>query len=200
MSMSDEEFSKILKDSLSLKKRPPVTKKDVEEFLSTPDSDMETVERVRARFVEKAFLSIHRKPVKQIMDLRMPSFSKWIAEARQKAHLTRKEIDRVLGQNTAFVERLESGTPPPWKFDADAVAGLVQLYRVHFAVVEYLIRNTEGSTLPPTPPPTSRAEHRAEGRALLVEFGDRPEFKPEVARWLGELRAALERRQAAHLL
>jgi transcriptional regulator with XRE-family HTH domain len=202
MSTRDEEFSQLLRASLRLKKRPPATDADVEEFLSTPDDDPESVERVRAHFVEESFLRIHRKPVRQIMDVHVPSFGQWAAEARRKTHLPRKQIARVLKQEPAFVERLESGETPPWQCDAGAVAALVKLYRLHINAVESLIRNTEGSLLPPAPPPAVRPEPRAEGMQtyMLDRPGGQREFRPEVARWLSDLRAALQRLQATDLL
>src|SRR5205085_9792181 len=129
----------------------------------------------------------------------LPSFGEWIAEARRKTRLPRRSIARVLQQEPAFVEQLESGASPPWQFDAAAVAALVKLYRLHIDGVESLIRNTKGAELPPVSP--ARLEPRGDmARATLEHPGGRSEFMPEVAQWLSELRAALERLQATDLL
>lgn len=203
MSTRDEESSKYLKETLKLRKRPPVTRQDVEEFVSAPGADPDAVERVRARFVEKSFLAVHRKPVRQIMEMRVPPFGEWFAEVRRKARLPRKQIARVLKQESAFIEQLESGEKPPWEFSAEVVAALVKLYRVHIDVVESLIRNVEGAMLPPDLPPTRRAETAGDIMQTYMtdRFGGaRPEFRPEVAQWLSELRAALQRLQATNLL
>lgn len=203
MSTRDEDSSKYLKETLRLRRRPPVTRQDVEEFLSAPGADPEAVERVRARFVEKSFLAVHRKPVRQIMDMVAPSFGEWFAAVRRKARLPRKQIARVLKQEPALIEQLESGETPPWEFSAETVAALVKLYRVHIDAVESLIRHTKGATLPLDLPPASRAESSGDvvQRYMIDRFGGaRPEFRPEVARWLNELRAALQRLQATDLL
>lgn len=202
MSTRDEEFSRLLREALRLKKRPPITEADVEEFLSEPDDDSESVERVRTLFVEKSFLRIHSRPVRQIMDMGVPSFGQWITEARRETRLPRKQIARVLKQEPSFIERLESGETPPWQCDADDVAALVKLYRLHINAVESLIRHTEGSLLPLAPPPAIRPEPRAEGMQtyMLDRSGGERKFRPEVAQWLSDLRTALKRLQATNLL
>ena len=203
MSTRDEESSKYLKEVLRLRGRPPVTRRDVEEFVSAPGADSEAVGRVRASFVEKSFLAVHRKPVRQIMDMTAPPFGEWVAAARRKARLPRKQIARVLEQEPAFIEQIESGEKPPWEFSAEAVAALVKLYRVHIDAVESLIRNTEGATLPLDLPPAARAETGGDvmQTRMLERLGSAsPEFTPEVARWLKELRAVLQRLQASDLL
>lgn len=202
MSTRDEDFSKQLKETLRLKRRPPVTRQDIEEFLSAPGADSETVERVRARSVEKSFRALHRKPVMQIMGMHAPAFGEWIAATRRKARLPLKQIARVLKQEPAFIEQLESGETAPWQIDAETVAALVKLYRAHIDVVERLIRHTEGAMLSTSLPPTTRTEPRTDGMQtyMIDRFSSRSEFRPEVAQWLSELRAALQRLQATDLL
>ena len=202
MSTRDEEFSKLLKEALRLKKRPPVTEQVVDEFLSTPDDDPGAVERVRALTVEKSFRSVHRRPVRQIMVMSVHSFGEWIAAVREKTHLPVQQVARVLKQEPGFMERLESGETPPWRCDPDTVAALVKLYRVHIDAVESLLRITEGALLPYVPPTTARTDIRAEGMQPYMRdlSGGRRELRPEVAQWLSDLRAALQRLQATDLL
>ena len=203
MSTRDEEFSELLREALRLEKRPPVTEADVEEFLSAPgDDDPEAVERVRALAVEKSFLLIHRRPVRHIADFPTPSFGAWITSARKKTRLPPQQIAKVLKQEPAFMERLENGETPPWRCDADTVAALIKLYRVHINAVERLIRNTDGSHLPLPPMATSRSEPRADGMQtyMLDRSGGGPELRPEVVQWLNDLRAALQRLRATELL
>jgi transcriptional regulator with XRE-family HTH domain len=204
VSTRDEEFSELLREALRLEKRAPVTEADVEEFLSAPgDDDPESVERVRALAVERAFLLVHRRPVRQILDFPSPSFGAWITAARKKARLPRRQVAMVLKQDPGFMERLESGETPPWHCDADTVAALVKLYRVNINAVERLIRSTDGSELPPAPPP-SRVEPRGDGmQTYMVDRSGgypNPELRPEVVQWLSELRAALKRLRATDLL
>lgn len=201
MSMGDDEVTQLLREALRLRKRPPVTDEEVEALLSAPPAPPGTAERVRARFVEKAFLERNPEPAR-FRDRSIPIFDILIAEMRKEAHVTLREASAVLGLEPSTLSRLEGYELLPWHVDADEVARLLKLYRLHFDAAESSISLIPESRLPFEPPPP-RLERRGDLSSAFLE--DRrgsggPTLKPEVSEWLADLRKALVRLDATDLL
>lgn len=201
MSMSDDEVTQLLRKALRLRKRPPVTDEEVEALLSAPPAPPGTAERVRARFVEKAFLERNPEPAR-FREGGISPFGDLIAGMRKDALVTLREASAVLNQEPPFLSRLENGDVLPWLVDAEEVAGLLKLYRLHMDAVESSISIILESRLPFKPPPP-RVDRRGDFSEAFMEDrfgGGRPELRPEVVKWLADLRKALERLDATDLL
>ncbi|HEV2800370.1 MAG TPA: helix-turn-helix domain-containing protein [Pyrinomonadaceae bacterium] len=199
MSMSEDEVSRLLSRALRLRKRSPLTDEEVEAFFSAPDSPPEVVERLRAGFVEKAFREKHPEPAR-FQDRSIPLFGILIAEMRNEARVTLREASAVLSIAPSTFGRLEGGELLPWLVDADEVARLLKLYRLHFDAAESSISRDPESWLPFKPLP--RVERRGDLTSAFLDdrHGGNPEPKPEVVKWLADLRKALERLDASDLL
>lgn len=200
MSSSDDEVTQLLRKALRLRKRPPVTDEEVEALLSAPPAPPGTAERVRERFVRKAFQEKHPTPARFCETIISP-FWTLISELRKDALVTRREVSDVLGLDPSLLDRLEGGEVLPWLVDAETVAGLLKLYRLHFTAAERSISAIPESRLPLEPPPP-RVERRGDfSRAFMEDRGGgSPGLKPEVVEWLADLREALAHLDADDLL
>lgn len=216
--MSDEDILNLIDASLLSDDAPPVTDAEVETFLSAPINRSPSVlRRMRKQFAAKVFEALHPEPVRRVESgLR---FGDWIQSTREDARLTRKAVGEALGKDQAYVERLEREETLLWKLAPSKAADIVTLFRIHIDAVAQLlsasftvVRDKEeirkiheqlargGTTSPtdsyaalisPDERRTSSQKPESASRLLLNE---------EITRFLENLRDALEKRNATHLL
>src|SRR5262249_12497686 len=101
----DQDILDLLEDTLCSEHAPPLTDSVVDAFLAAPvESTQASVDRMRARFVEKLFADLHQEPVKEVED---QPFGRWIEAERRRALLTESDIANAIGKEPLYVERLE---------------------------------------------------------------------------------------------
>lgn len=208
--MSDEDVQKLLEDTLRSEHAPPLTDSVVDAFLATSvECSHESIDRMRARFVEKLFTDLHREPIKQVED---QPFGRWMEAERKRALLTQHDIANAINKDPSYIERIETGTVHLWNLSPNDIAKLVRLLRIHISALAQLVSNSFA---------LSRARlagdviGRSHGGKATKERGDsvkraldlylaknakKEETSPEITVWLNELRSKLEDQQAADLL
>jgi len=208
--MSDEDILELLEDTLCSENAPPLTDSVVDAFLAAPvEASQASVDRMRARFVERLLADLHQEPVKGVED---QPFGRWIEAERRRALLTEGDIANAIGKEPLYVEHLETGATYPWNLNPGDIAKLIRLFRIHISAVAQLIScsfNLSRTRL------AGDVIGRAHGGHATKERGDsvkraldlymaknakKQEPSGELTAWLAEVRDRLKDQGAVDLL
>lgn len=209
--MSDDKLLRLLRSTVCSADAPPLTDNIVDAFLSTPgQTSPETLARVRELFVRKLFSTLHREPVRVIKE-KWP-FGRWVEAVRESLHLSRHDLAATLSLDDSFIERLENGDSPPWRFSPSDIAKLVCLIRLHLSAVRQLVNNSFALTRTRNLGPVAARSHSgrpiqsrgyAAKKALdlyLARNAQSFEIDEDVGKWLDDVGKNIQRLHAVHLL
>jgi hypothetical protein len=208
--VNNDEFLKILQETIDAEQPGELSDAVVDAFLSVPSPrSPETEHRIEAKFVAKLFADLHREPVKNLA-AKWP-FNRWLEAIRESLRLTRLDVAAALGREVEFVESLENGDRLPWDFTPSDIGDVISLFRVHMTAVTELIANSFTVFNSPGVEAVARAHHgrmsekrgRSTRRALdLYVARNAPVTEPgaEVLAWLKDVRTELDRRQRHDLI
>jgi transcriptional regulator with XRE-family HTH domain len=209
--MKDEEIAKLLELTICSEHSPELTDEVVDAILSkTVECPPDKTARVRTRFVEKILWALHHEPVRRI-DHKW-TLGRWVEAVRESVRLTRADVATALGQDVAFIERLERGELTPWECPPDSAANLMRLFRIHISAMAQLVSNSAAvsqSRGVGSVAARSRGGHASSDRGestkraldLFLAHNAAP-AKPDsaVTNWIEAVREALRRRQLTDLL
>jgi hypothetical protein len=209
--MNDEEITKLLELTICSEHSPDLNDEVVDAILSRAEECLpEKTARVRRRFVEKILWTLHHEPVRRIDN--KWTLGRWIEAVRESVRLTRADIATAIGQDIAFVERLERGELLPWDCHPDSAANLMSLFRIHINAMSQLVWNSAtvsqvrgvGSVAA-----RSRSGHASSDRGestkraldLFLAHNAAPaKSDANVSNWIESVRDALRKRQLDELL
>lgn len=213
--MSDKEITEILREAFLSGDAPPLTGEEAEALLSAPvpaESSPADAVKARERFVCKLLAELHGGPVRLVG--RGVPFGAWVKRARENAYLTQGDIGEAVGEDAAFVARLESGETPPWEVEPAAMVQIVVLFRLHHDAVKRLMAASLSEQQNRPASDSSSRDSHSPSSDLMAAMTDLSERLPagrrgrprrpwpdeEIDRYVGELRALLEERGAHELL
>jgi transcriptional regulator with XRE-family HTH domain len=187
-----------------------LTDAEVDEYLSNPvECPSETLQRIRARIIEKLLRERYPKPIAQAEGT---PFGRWIEEARKKTGISTEALEEAIGKKKPYVERLESGALLPWKLPAVDIARLACLFRIHIQALHQMV--SASHTVSQTSL-TGEIMARSQGGRISKERGDatkraldlflarnasKPTLSIEIENWLKDVQANLEKSNSKDLI
>ena len=207
--MNNKTIEEIIESLFASDLAPPLTDAVVDAYLNTCNEyPLERIKVMRARFVDKALVDLHKTPVKEIKE--QISFGRWIKETRKKAYLTQEDISNKLHNDIDFINSIESNSVLPWQSNTENIANLVILFRIHFIAIVELFRSSfaisQNQNSFGISARTNKMEDKTKAqdaikKALEIHYASKDiELSDEVKDFLNLLKKELERKGALNLI
>lgn len=209
--MNNKTLEEMLDDLFVSEASPPLTDAVVDAYLNSCDQySPEDFKSMRSRFIEKSLADVYETPIKEIKE--QISFGRWIKETRKKAHLTQEDISMSLARGTKYVDDIENGHIFPWQSEAENIAELIILFKLHFDALLALFhtsfaisKNQEKLKMAAR---SNKNENKTKAqdairKALEIHFSSKDEdlvLNDEVEKFLTSLKAELMEKKAFSLI
>jgi transcriptional regulator with XRE-family HTH domain len=199
--MKNENLVRYLRELAASARPRQLSEEEVDDLLA-PDAESENESDIEGvswpRFVEAVLDNLYSEPIKTLGDKK--TLGDFLLEARRATNFTREDIAAAVGKDVSFIEQIETSSPQLSSFDPEDTADLMTLLRIHIEVLEQM--------LPKRPVIQPKRSGESTGMITLSdgsstrmgEFEAVLKLSERDAKWLNDVRSALERRDQLDLI